>query len=226
MDPYIFGFFALAYMGILMWGLKKHQKTASAILFFVVIALIYDNTILALGHLIGEGSLLEMLSYGRFWLHALFTPTLILFSLFVMREAGIRFAQKPWALYTFGGLTAIAMLVEYFVELHGLTLGARESYGIVSYSSTHASSGPPPMILLVLVGLFTAAVALAKEVKWWWMLIGTIVMTIGSAVPIDVGSDAITNAFELFLITTLMWTAIHFSNKKAPDTKLISQLSQ
>lgn len=215
MDPYIFGFFALAYIAVFIWGLMKHKKTASAILFFVVFALIYDNSILALGALIGEGSLLESLNYLRFWLHALFTPTLILFSLFVMREAGIQFAQKRWALYTFGGLTLIAIIVEYFVELQGLTLAARDSYGVISYSSTHTASGPPPMILIVLIGLFIAAVTLVKKKKWWWMLIGTVIMTIGSAVPIDIGSDAITNAFELFLITTLMWTAIHFSNKAA-----------
>lgn len=213
MDPFIFGFFALAYMTVLIWGLLKHTKTASAILFLVVLALIYDNVILAIGHLIGEGQLLESLSYGRFWLHALCTPTLILFSLFVMREAGITFAKKPWALYAFGGLTLLAIVVEYFVELNGLTLATQEAYGVISYSSTHAASGPPPMILLVLVGLFIASIVLAKQVKWWWMLVGTIVMTIGSAVPIDVGSNAITNAFELFLLVTLMLTAIHFSQK-------------
>ena len=31
-------------------------------------------------------------------------------------------------------------------------------------------------------------------------------MTIGSAVPINVESGAVTNAFELFLIATLIWT--------------------
>lgn len=67
------------------------------------------------------------------------------------------------------------------------------------------------MILIVLVALFIAAIALAWKKKWWWMLTGTIIMTIGSAVPIDVGSNAITNAFELILIWTLMLTAIHFS---------------
>lgn len=66
MDPYIFGFFALAYIAIFIWGMAKHKKTASAILFLVVIALIYDNAILALGHVIGEGELLKALSYGRF----------------------------------------------------------------------------------------------------------------------------------------------------------------
>lgn len=211
MDPYIFGFFAIVYLVILVWGLMKHLKTASSILFLVVAALIFDNAVLALGHLIGEGQVLEYLSYSRFWLHALCTPTLIIFSLFVMREAGIKFAQKKWAFYTFGGLMIVAMIVEYFVELANLKLTPQEAYGVLSYATIQEASGPPPMILIVLVALFIAAIALAWKKKWWWMLTGTIIMTIGSAVPIDVGGNAITNAFELILIWTLMLTAIHFS---------------
>lgn len=213
MDPYIFGFFVLAYIAIFIWGLAKHKKTASAILFLVVAALIYDNAILALGHIIGEGNLLKKLSYGRFWLHAIFTPTLILFSLLVMREANIQFAYKKWVALSFGALWIVAMIVEYFLELSDFVLAPEESYGVLSYSMTEAASGPPPMILIVLIALLIAAIVLAWKRKWWWMLVGTIVMTIGSAFPIDIGSDAITNAFELFLIASLMWTAIHFSNE-------------
>lgn len=213
MDPYIFGFFAVAYIAILIWGFAKHKKTASALLFFVIGALIYDNTILALGHVIGEGDTLESLSYSRFWLHAIFTPTLIIFSLFVMREANIRFAYKKWFGILFLALWIVAMVVEYFSELSGLELTPQQSYGVLSYGTSEAASGPPLMILIVLVALLIASIMLAWKRKWWWTLVGTIVMTIGSAVPIDIGSDAITNAFELFLIMTLMWTAIHFSNE-------------
>lgn len=215
MDPYIFGFFTLAYIAILIWGVAKHKRTASAILFFVIFALIYDNAILALGHVIGEGTLLENLSYGQFWLHAIFTPTLIIFSLFVMREANIKFAYKKWVGFLFGALWIVAMVVEYIVELSRLELAPQEAYGVLRYGTTEAATGPPPMILIVLVAILIAGIMFVWKRKWWWMLVGTIVMTIGSAVQIDIGSDAITNAFELFLITTLMWTAIHFSNEVA-----------
>ena len=211
MDPFIFGLFTLSYVIILIWGLIKHKKTASAILFLVILALIYDNGVLAVGHLIGGGELLELLNYGRFWLHGLFTPTLILFSYFVMREAGISFMQKKWILYLFIGLTIVAIMVEYFVELHGLQLAIQDAYGSLSYVSTQEASGPPPMILIVLIALLFAAIALLWKVKWWWMLIGVIVMGLGSAIPIEVSSNAITNAFELVLLITLMKTAVHFS---------------
>ena len=215
MDPYIFGFFVFAYMAVFIWGIFKHNKTASAVLFLVVLALIYDNSILAIGHVIGERALLETLSAARFWLHGIFTPTLILFSYFIMREATISFAQKKWVGIVFGTLMVAAWVTEFIFELKDLTLGVQESYGVLSYSSVEAASGPPPMILIVFVALLIAAIVLAWKRKWWWMLVGTIIMTIGSAVPIDIGSDAITNAFELVLIVTLMHTAIHFSNEQA-----------
>lgn len=212
-DSFIFGLFTLAYLTVLIWGLMKHPKTASAILFFVIIALIYDNGLLTFGHLIGEGQLLKTLSYGRFWLHALFTPTLILFSLFIMREAGIKFAQHTWAAFLFGGLMIIAIIVEYLLELKELQLKAQEMYGSLSYTSVDNGSGPPLMILIVVLALIFASIVLARSAKWWWMLLGTAVMTVGSALPFDVGSNVLPNALELFLMVMLMKTAIHFSKQ-------------
>lgn len=215
MDPLLFGLFTLAYIGIIIWGVRKLGKTASTVILLTVLGLIYDNLILAIGHLIGEGALLETLNYARFWIHALLTPTLILFSLFVLRDASIQFASRTWVTIVFVVGWIAATVVEYFVELRGLELSVQESYGVLSYAASEASSGPPPMILIVLVFLLIASIVLVWKRKWWWMLIGTVVMTIGSAIPFNIGSDAATNAFELFLIITLMWTAIRFSKQKS-----------
>lgn len=214
MDLLLFGLFAVVYVEILIQGWQKHLKTASAILFLTVIGLIYDNLILAIGQWIGEGALLENLNYARFWIHALLTPTLILFSLFVLREAGIRVAHKTWFTISFVTLWIVATVVEFIVELRELELQLEESYGVLSYVAAWTASGPPPMILIVLVGLLIAGILLAWKKKWWWMLIGTIAMSIGSAVPLNIGSDAATNAFELFLIITLVWTAVRFSSQQ------------
>lgn len=58
-----------------------------------------------------------------------------------------------------------------------------------------------------------AVFVVALIVAWIVELVGKIIMTIGSAISIDIGSDAITNVFELILIVTLLLTAIHFSNE-------------
>ncbi len=207
MDSFIFGFFALAYVFLLIWGLRTHKKwTFSSVIFFVVGALIYDNTIYALGILIGEGALLESLSLLRFWFHMLFTPTLILFSVMAMSEAGIEWAQKAWVVWLSVVYAIAALIVEYVTVLNGLTLEVSEEYGALSYSSAEEASGPPMMIILVLIALVIAGIMLWWKAKWPWMFVGTVIMTIGSAIPFDIGSNALTNAFELLLLFTLVWT--------------------
>lgn len=207
MDSIIFGVFALSYVLLFGWGLRIHRRwSLTSTIFLVIAALIYDNAIYALGTLIGEGNLLKTLNLLRFWFHALFTPTLILFSIASMREANIKWAQSSWVLVLGILYTIVAIIIEYQTELKGLVLEVSKEYGAVSYSSIGEASGPPIMILMVTMALLLGSIMLWWKAKWPWMFVGTIIMTIGSAVPLDVGSNAMTNAFELILLSTLVWT--------------------
>lgn len=207
MDSLIFGLFAITYVILLIWGLRTHYSwTLSSVIFFVVVALIYDNAVYALGIFIGEGYLLESLNLLRFWFHALFTPTLILFSVAALREANIKWAQTSWVLIIGVLFSITAMIVEYSKELKGLALIASKEYGAFSYTSVEESAGPPVMVLMVLIALVIAGSILWWKAKWIWMFAGTVIMTIGSAIPFELGSNAMTNAFELVLLFTLIWT--------------------
>ncbi|KZE37411.1 phospholipid phosphatase [Bhargavaea cecembensis] len=216
MDPYIFGAFALAYLGLLIWAVKKQRYlTLMSALLLVMLALVYDNGILAIGGLIGESTLLEGLNAARFWLHAIVTPTLILFSLGAMRQAGIGWAQKSWAAVLFWAAAIAAVVVEYTTVLSGLKLEKSESYGVLSYSSAAEASGPPAMILIVLAALLVAGIFLAWKAGSWWMLAGTIIMTLGSMFNPDIPSDAATNLFELILIASLAVTKVKLETRSA-----------
>ena len=207
MDSFIFGFFALAYVMLFFGGLRVHKRwSLTSTIFLVIAALIYDNAVYALGSLIGEGIFLKTLNLLRFWFHALFTPTLILFSIASMREAKIKWVQPSWVLVLAILYTIVAMIIEYQTELNGLVLQVSRKYGAVSYSSIGEVSGPPIMILMVTMALLIGGILLWWKAKWPWMFVGTLIMTIGSAVPLDVGSNAMTNAFELILLGTLVWT--------------------
>jgi len=87
MDTFIFFMLVFGYVCLLIWGLllaKGHGfLNLGNLLLLVILGLVYDNLIIATGRFIGEGSVLENLSYVRFWLHALFTPTLILFAWYI-----------------------------------------------------------------------------------------------------------------------------------------------
>ena len=70
MDQILYMLFTFAYIALLIWGLKGiHAQEVSkwtSVVYLVVMALIYDNGILAIGHWIGEGALLENLNAVRF----------------------------------------------------------------------------------------------------------------------------------------------------------------
>ena len=210
MDTFLYFLYAALYATLLIWGLygirKQELARWTSVIYIVIVPLIYDNLLLATGKWIGEGELLESLNFSRFCLHALITPLLVMYSIGTLRESGIEWAKKKWLvivsiLYTFG-----LIVFEFSIEVIGLELEVVKEYGVISYSNVEEATGPPIMVLFVTLVLIVASAILWKKTKWPVFFIGAVVMTIGSAIPINVDSGAVTNAFELFLIFTLIWT--------------------
>lgn len=210
MDTFLYFLYTFLYTALLIWGLygirKQELAKWSSVIYIVILPLIYDNLILATGKWIGEGELLESLNFSRFCLHALITPLLVMYSIGTLRESGIEWAKKKWIvivgiIYTIG-----LMVFEFSVEVVGLEIEVVKEYGVVSYSNVEEATGPPIMVLFVTLILIVASAIVWKKTKWPIFFIGAIVMTIGSAVPLNIESGAVTNAFELFLIFTLIWT--------------------
>ena len=200
-----------AYLFLLIWGLRgidsKELKKWSSFVYLIILALIYDNLILGIGKWIGEGTALETLNYGRYWSHAFLTPLLTLYSVGVLRESGIDWAKKTWVTVVAVVYTIGLIILELVTEVFGLTLKAEEKFGVLSYVSTEEAGGPPIMVLFVTVVLLAAGIILWVKTKWSVFFFGALIMTIGSAVPMDfIDSGAITNAFELILLTSLIWT--------------------
>lgn len=214
MDTLLYFLYVVLYTALLIWGLYgiKKQDFAkwTSVIYIVILPLIYDNAILATGKWIGEGELLESLNFSRFCLHALITPLLVMYSLGTLQESGIKWANKKW-LFILGIIYTIGlMILEFSKEVVGLDIEVVKEYGVISYSNVKETTGPPVMVLLVTTILIVASAILWKKTKWPVFFIGAIVMTIGSAIPINVESGAVTNAFELFLIFTLIWTKRRF----------------
>lgn len=210
MDTFLYFLYTFLYTALLIWGLygirKQELAKWSSVIYIVILPLIYDNLILATGKWIGEGELLESLNFSRFCLHALITPLLVMYSIGTLRESGIEWAKKKW-LVIVGIIYTIGLMVfEFSVEVVGLEIEVVKEYGVVSYSNVEEATGPPIMVLFVTLILIVASAIVWKKTKWPIFFIGAVVMTIGSAVPLNIESGAVTNAFELFLIFTLIWT--------------------
>ncbi|WP_226645014.1 phospholipid phosphatase [Mesobacillus subterraneus] len=218
MDPYIYGLYSLAYMFLFLWGLKLSIKygffTWLNVLLLVTFGLIYDNLVLSLGSMIGEGPILKGLNVMRYWFHAFFTPLLIIFSWSaIIRKKGIHWLNERTGFLATGIFTIAMIIAELMQNTIGLKLEPSRNYGVLSYEAA-GSHGPPIMIIGVTFALLLAGFILWKKLQWKWMAVGVILMGIGSAVPIPLGSDAATNGFELILLISL-WATKAFLEKKS-----------
>ncbi len=212
-----FSFTAL-YIALLGWGLFLYRtRTSHSFTYFllvVMLGLIYDNGLLAIGLFIGEGSTLETLNLWRFLGHAFFTPTLVLFALGIGRHAKLQWAKKNVTLYSFLLIT-ITLIVYEITEIMHQTLQPVVEYGILRYTLVGAHSGPPIMVLIVTFILLLVSFSLFRHTKWNVMLIGVVLMIAGSAIPLPIESGAVTNTFELIFMTALMMTMSKFLLKEA-----------
>jgi hypothetical protein len=217
MDAYIHGLYSLAYLFLFLLGMRISIQNGffslSNVLLLVTLGLLYDNTVLALGHLIGKGDFLKGLNMARYWLHAFLTPLLVLFAWASARAADFTWLRGKAAFLTASLLAPVLVIVELFQNTIGLSLKPVERFGMLSYEAA-SSHGPPVMVIGVSIILLAAGIILWKKYKWKWMAIGVIIMMIGSAVPIPIKSEAATNGFELILLLSL-WATKAFLNKRS-----------
>jgi len=212
MDTIFYCFFSIILFLLAIRLLKKPYVSSTIYLLPVIVGLFYDNAILAIGRFIGEGNLLENLNIARYWIHAFFTPLLVLFAWKTLEQANFQWAKKTSIRISVIVLTALLVLLELFMEVFNLNIEAKWEYGVLSYSSIAPSSRPPIMILVVSLVLLAASILIWMKQKWAWFFIGSLLMIIGSAIQWPIKSGAITNLLELILIISLLGTA-YFQRK-------------
>ncbi|MGG4489290.1 hypothetical protein [Metabacillus idriensis] len=216
MDTIIYLIFTLTYILLFAIGIFSLRRKATApgtILLLVTFGLILDNSIIASGAFIGEGPQLNSISLIRFWTHALFTPFLVLFAWYIANGFGVKWAKSRVSYYFALVFTLVLMIIEIVTETLPLSLIPVYEYGVLRYSSAH-TSGPPMMVLFLMVYLLAAGYSIWRKTKWPIMLIGVVIMLIGSAISLPVPSSAATNAFELIFVLAL-WLSYRKSLKAA-----------
>lgn len=209
METFLFFSLGFGYICLFIWGLilsRNHGLlNLSNVLLLVIIGLVYDNLIIALGRFIGEGNTLESLSYVRFWLHALFTPTLILFAWSICFRSDF-----PWTKNIFWKILAYLMtigliLYELLASVRGLKVESNWKNGILTYESVGQSASPFMVILITLV-LGIVGILFIVKFRFYWLFIGTFVMTFGSILTNWIKYFPLMNVLEFLLIVSLLLT--------------------
>ncbi|MEH1893402.1 MAG: hypothetical protein V7K92_29655 [Nostoc sp.] len=207
---------------LISWAIRLWQQSTSLamiVLPIVLVSISYDNLILSIGNLIGEGELLKTLSMLRFLLHYLVVPLFIVIGVELAHRAGASWANRvvrvlSW-LIAFG-LTAIDVATHYI----GLELVSIEFAGILRYHVANLS-GPP--IITIVVNLFVLLIGIGIwfRLKWPWLFLGTLVSLVGNALPsLAVGTLA-SSASEFVMAVSLLLTE-EFSQRTRQSISIYS----
>jgi hypothetical protein len=177
-------------------------------------ALPYDSVIIALGSLLGEGTLLVALNWLRFLLHVLALPTLAVALALIARGAGVRWASHRAALPSAVLIGLATLAAGVFGELVGLQLAPQYRSDVLLYTHAHPV-GPPPGAIMVLVASLVYGGALGLRARWPWIALAAFYTVLVQVVPEAGLRSALVNIGEVLLLAALLLAADRFA-KPAP----------
>ena len=201
--------YALAQAALAVWAYALYRRRPSygaLTLLLPIAAVVYDNAMVAAGSFIGDGRLLEVLSFPRFLGHALLTPVWIVTAVAFATRVGA-FGERAralrtgsWALYALAvvvGLVNSVVLLRYELVLQG---------DLVYYTNGGGLGVPPfPSIAMTLVVIAMGVVVL-RRARWPWMLAGAVFMLVAAAIPTDLVGFVVSNSGEVVMAASLVAT--------------------
>ena len=180
MQNVFFVIVGLAQLGIAIYGtmqMRKHFNWYALLVLIVVYGLAYDNLVIASGAALGEGDFLKTINAPRFWVHALFTPAMMISAFGALRMTGSVFAQsKVWHIIICVLATALIALGSY-IDILNLDLVFSPEGGVTKYSNAFEfMKGPPiPAVVTILVVL-VFGIIMWRNAKWKWLFVGSLLM--------------------------------------------------
>ncbi|BAL87048.1 hypothetical protein AMIS_18280 [Actinoplanes missouriensis 431] len=203
----LFGLIAVAEIALLglVIALRRRQPDWTlSLLVLVILALIYDNVVVAIGSTLGEGSLLRSLSLPRYVTHALLVPLLIMVAVGLGRHHGVRFLAGRVVPAAFGALTLLLIAAGAWADIVTLDLEPTRYADTLRYTNAAANGPPVPAVIAILV-MIGIGVALLVRARWPWLLAGGVVMF--AAAGAGAAVLWLSNLGELVLILTVWLTA-------------------
>lgn len=207
MQNTIFIIVGLIQLGIAIYGTREVQRHFNwyvLLVLIVVYGLAYDNIVIALGAVLGEGETLKALNMPRFWIHALFTPAMMIAAFGALRMTGSNFAQsKVWHVVICILATALIALGSY-TDILNLDLVFSPENGVSKYSNAFEfMQGPPIPSVVTIIVVLVFGIIMWRNIGWKWLFIGSLLMFVAApmaSIPIFQNIGEI--AFAAGLVTT------------------------
>ncbi|MEY3466625.1 MAG: hypothetical protein ACO3A8_01655 [Steroidobacteraceae bacterium] len=206
-----------------LWLVRIWQRSghlAALVLLVPQLCLVYDNLIVGIGHWIGPGSMLEALSWPRFWTHWLFGAWGIAGCGAILRLAGASAVQSTRGMLLFCSLTLAMMMYDlphFFKEnIHAVCENGLVRYSTAVAEGTACFPGQPVVpgtapfasICTLLVTLISGGWLLAKR-RFPWMLIGGLLM-FATTLP-QLRALKLDNLGEVFFTAGIIWALARYA---------------
>lgn len=185
---------------------RRNFSWYAVLVLIVVFGLAYDNVAIAAGVFLGEGDLLKALNAPRYWVHALFTPAMMIAAFGALRLVDVGWAQSRLWHVVVCGLATVLILLGSYIDILNLTLVPETENGVLRYvNDFHLFKGPPiPAVMTIVVVLIFGAV-LWRKIKWPWLFLGSLLMFLAAAAT---GFPIIQNVGEVAFAAGLVSTMI------------------
>lgn len=212
MDLYLYALLTFFYVVLWIVVIRQAQwigwGSLLNVILLVIVGLIYDNGILTVGRFIGESSWLEKWNELRYWLHAFFTPLLVLYSYAVLKRINVHFAQHSLAKLATFLITACLISVE-IIGILTIDLEPVWEYGILSYQETEDRL--PIMVIAISIILLLTSIIVWRKTGFYLFFVGCLIISVTSIVQLPIPTKAMTNIGEAILLLSLVLTNYYLS---------------
>lgn len=211
MEIAIFIIVGFIQLGIAVMGTKYLRENFSLYFLLVVIVsygLAYDNYVIASGAWLTEGAGLKALNAPRFWIHALFTPTMIIAAFGALRKSDVGWTQGRGAHIAVCSLATLMVLLGSYIDVLNLTLEPAIEDGSTRYvNGFEFIQGPPIPAVVTIIVVLVFGIFLWRKSKWPWLFVGALLMFVTApmlSLPVVQNIGEI--AFAAGMVSTMAYT--------------------
>lgn len=214
------------------WRLWRDRGLMIAALLLVPqFGLVWDNLVVGLGRFIGFGSLLEALSWPRFWLHWVSGTWLIVAAGSALRLAGLPWMRSARSMLLFCSLTLALMMFDLphfwrdrlypVCEFDLIRYSTAVSADALCFAGQNVvKSSPPIASILTCFVVIGAGLVLGLRRGFPWMFAGGALM-LASAMP-GLREYKLDNFGEILIAGGCLWALHRFSVTTQPNTAALN----
>jgi hypothetical protein len=206
-----YAFIAAAEIALFVYAVRllrrgRKVKVGDAVIMLpLLLALSYDNTMLALGNVLGENDVHRLFSGPRYITHALMTPLLLVYAALSADRLKVPgFEGNRSRITIWGAIAFFAIWYGLWNDLVHIELMWDTTGDAGGRYANHGHVGPPLPVMATGLGLLLIGASITRHARSPWIFLSSIVMLVVVLFFPEYG--VIVNLGELTLVTGMLMT--------------------